>query len=207
MTGIDERALKRALAAPPDDAAEAVGGLAARAEREGLIDVAYATLDTPIGTMTLAATPRGLVRVVLPGRRLDAVLEELAGDLSPRVLELPARLDDPRRELEEYFAGRRRAFDLDLDWALTRPGFYREVLRAASRELPFGVTASYGEVAAWAGRPRAFRAAGTALGHNPIPIVVPCHRVLRAGGEVGSYGGGTKMKRFLLRLEGALDDS
>lgn len=204
MTEIDERALRRMLAAAPDDAVAAADRLASRAEREGLVDVAYATLDTPLGTMTLAATPNGLIRVALPDERPERVVTELAEEVSPRLLELPARLDAARRELDEYFAGRRREFGLEVDWRLSRPGFYRQVLRTASRRLPFGVTASYAEVAAWAGSPRAFRAAGTALARNPIPIVVPCHRVLRAGGEIGRYGGGKEMKRFLLRLEGAI---
>lgn len=204
MMEIDERAVRHALAAAPEDAAVAAGRLAARAEREGLVDVAYATLETPLGTMTLAATRRGLVRVALPGDAIESVVEELAQQVSPRLLELPARLDGARRELDEYFAGRRNEFGVELDWRLTRPGFYRQVLRTASRRVPFGVTASYAEVAAWAGSPRAFRAAGTALAHNPIPIIVPCHRVLRAGGEIGHYGGGREMKEFLLRLEGAI---
>jgi methylated-DNA-[protein]-cysteine S-methyltransferase len=206
MTEIDERAVRRALTAAPKEAATAAAELAARAQREGLVDVAYATLDTPLGTMTLAATSRGLVRVALPRERLESVLEELAADVSPRLLELPERLDAVRRELDEYFGGRRRKFDLALDWGLSRPGFYRRVLRTASQRLPFGVTASYAELAAWAGSPRACRAAGTALARNPIPIVVPCHRVLRAGGEIGSYGGGVETKAFLLRLEGAIGD-
>lgn len=204
MTEIDERALRRTLTAAPDDAVAAADRLAARAEREGLVDVAYAALDTPLGTMTLAATPHGLIRIALPDQRPERVVTELAEEVSPRLLELPARLDEARRELDEYFAGRRREFGLEVDWGLSRPGFYRQVLRTASRRLPFGVTASYAEVAAWAGSPRAFRAAGTALARNPIPIVVPCHRVLRAGGELGSYGGGKEMKEFLLRLEGAI---
>jgi methylated-DNA-[protein]-cysteine S-methyltransferase len=206
MTEIDERAVRRALTAVPEEAAAPAEKLAARAQREGLVDVAYATLDTPLGTVTLAATTRGLVRVALPGERLESVLDELAADVSPRLLELPERLDAVRRELDEYFGGRRRKFDLALDWRLSRPGFYRRVLRTASRRLPFGVTASYRELAAWAGSPRAFRAAGTALARNPIPIIVPCHRVLRSGGEIGSYGGGVETKAFLLRLEGAIGD-
>jgi methylated-DNA-[protein]-cysteine S-methyltransferase len=206
MTESDERAVRRALATAPEAAAAAAERLAARAQQERLVDVAYATVDTPLGTMTLAATARGLVRVALPRERLERVLDELSADVSPRVLELPRRLDAARRELDEYFAGRRHQFDLELDWGLTRPGFYRRVLRTATRRLPFGVTASYGEVATWAGSPRAYRAAGSALAHNPIPIIVPCHRVLRAGGEIGSYGGGAEAKEFLLRLEGAIGD-
>jgi len=178
-------------------------GLATRAADEGLLDVAYARVDTPLGEGLVAATPRGLVRLALPNERADDVLEALAADVSPRVLEWPAGLDDARRELDEYFAGRREEFDLRLDWRLSNPGFYRRVLRATAR-LHFGETATYGDMAALAGSPRAFRAAGSALGSNPIPIVVPCHRVVRSGGEIGNYGGGPEMKRFLLELEGAL---
>jgi methylated-DNA-[protein]-cysteine S-methyltransferase len=177
--------------------------IAARAADEGILDVAYSTVDTPMGTVVVAATRRGLVRLALPGARTDDVLAELAANLSPRVLEWPAGVDDARRELDEYFEGRRDRFDLALDWRLSHPGFYRRVLRATAR-VPFGSTTTYGDVAARAGNPRAHRAAGTALGRNPIPIVVPCHRVLRSGGDLGNYGGGPELKRFLLELEGAL---
>ena len=176
--------------------------ITARASEEGLLDVAYATLDTPLGELLIAGTPRGLVRLALPGSDPDVVLSELAEDLSPRVLEYPGRLDEARRELDEYFEGRRERFDLDLDWRLSNPGFYRRVLRAAAK-VPFGDVITYRDAAGRAGNPRAFRAAGSALGHNPIPIVVPCHRVVRSGGEIGNYGGGPEMKRFLLELEGA----
>lgn len=174
-----------------------------RADEEGLLDVTYATLDTPLGTALVAATPRGVVRVALPNEDAERVISELAEDVSPRVLEYPARLDQARRELDQYFEGRREAFELRLDWRLSHPGFYRRVLRATSR-VPFGEVITYGDAAKRAGNPRAFRAAGTALGSNPIPIVVPCHRVIRAGGEIGNYGGGPEMKRFLLELEGAV---
>ncbi len=176
--------------------------LITRADAEGLLDVAFSRVDTPVGEALVAATPRGLVRLALPGEDLDRVVDDLAEDLSPRVLEYPARLDPVRRELDEYFDGRRDHFDLALDWRLTHPGFYRRVLRATAR-VPYGEVITYGDAAERAGNPRAFRAAGTALGSNPIPIVVPCHRVIRAGGEIGNYGGGPEMKRFLLRLEGA----
>jgi methylated-DNA-[protein]-cysteine S-methyltransferase len=182
---------------------EFVDRLAERASEEGLLDVAYAKLDTPLGVGLVAATSRGLVRVALPSERLDDVLVDLAEDLSPRVLEFPARLDEARRELDEYFEGRRDRFELPLDWRLSHPGFYRRVLRATAR-VPFGEVITYSEAAERAGSPRAYRAAGTALGSNPIPIVVPCHRVIRGGGEIGNYGGGPEMKRFLLELEGAL---
>ncbi|MGZ4430497.1 MAG: methylated-DNA--[protein]-cysteine S-methyltransferase [Gaiellales bacterium] len=173
-----------------------------RAQREGLVDVAYATVDAPIGRLIAAATPRGLVRLAFASEPLDDVLAELAERLSPRVLEAPARLDLVRRELDEYFSGRRHRFDLDLDWALSRSGFTRRVLHAA-QAIPYGQVETYREVAGAAGNPRAVRAAGSALGSNPIPIVVPCHRVVRTGGALGGYGGGLERKSFLLELEGA----
>jgi methylated-DNA-[protein]-cysteine S-methyltransferase len=182
---------------------EFVDRLAARANQEGLVDIAYATVDTPLGTGLVAATSKGLVRIALPNERVEEVLTGLVEDVSPRVLEFPARLDETRRELDEYFEGRRDRFELPLDWRLSHPGFYRRVLRATAR-VPFGEVITYGEAAQRAGNPRAFRAAGTALGSNPIPIVVPCHRVVRASGEIGNYGGGPEMKRFLLQLEGAV---
>jgi methylated-DNA-[protein]-cysteine S-methyltransferase len=202
-TNTIRRVLRAGLA---DAAADAATRLGEYAGSEGLADVAYATFDSPLGTGVIAATERGVVRVALPNERPEDSVARLAEDLSPRLLELPARLDAQRRELDEYFAGRRREFDFELDWRLVPTGFYRRVLRAAARRLPFGTTASYGEVAAWAGNARAYRAAGTALASNPIPLVIPCHRVLRAGGEIGQYGGGPEMKEFLLRLEGAIGD-
>jgi methylated-DNA-[protein]-cysteine S-methyltransferase len=182
---------------------EFVQRLAARANEEGLMDVAYATVDMPLGLGLVAATPKGLVRVALPNERVEEVLARLARDVSPRVLEFPARLDEARRELDEYFEGRRDRFELPLDWRLSHSGFYRRVLRATAR-VPFGEVITYSEAAKRAGSPRAVRAAGSALGSNPIPIVVPCHRVVRTGGAIGNYGGGPDMKRFLLQLEGAL---
>lgn len=197
--------LRRLLAARAHDAdAERLArAVAERAAAEGAARVAYAPVETPLGTAAVAATPRGLVSVALPNRGLDEFLADLADGVSPRLVEAPAALDPVRRELDEYFAGQRTAFDLPLDWRLVPGGFYRRVLRATAR-LPFGATATYGEIAARAGSPRAHRAAGTALGSNPIPIVVPCHRIVRSGGDPGSYGGGPEMKRWLLRLEGAL---
>ena len=182
---------------------EFVQQLAARANEEGLMDVAYATVDMPLGLGLVAATPKGLVRVALPNERVDQVLTRLARDVSPRVLEFPARLDEARRELDEYFEGRRNRFELPLDWRLSNSGFYRRVLRATAR-VPFGEVITYRDAAQRAGNSRAFRAAGSALGSNPIPIVVPCHRVVRTGGAIGNYGGGPEMKRSLLQLEGAL---
>lgn len=201
-------ALRRLLTEADADAldvaaAEAATRFAERAAAEGAADVAYARVDTPLGAATVAATGRGLVAVGLPNRRLDEFLAELSVGISPRLVEAPGRLDEIRRELDEYFEGRRRSFDVPLDWTLVPGGFYRKVLRETAR-LPFGTTLTYGEIAARAGNPRAHRAAGTALGSNPIPIVVPCHRILRSGGDPGNYGGGPEMKRWLLRLEGAL---
>ena len=202
---IGEQDLRRALRGGLEDAGDGGLGerLAARAAEEGLLDVAYAIVESPLGEVVVAATPRGLIRVALPNERAETVLEQLSEDVSPRVLEAPQRLDAARRELDEYFAGRRRDFDLELDWRLSRAGFYRRVLRELTR-VPFGQTATYGEMAARAGSPRAHRAAGSALGSNPIPIVVPCHRIVRAGGDIGNYGGGPEMKRFLLHHEGAI---
>jgi methylated-DNA-[protein]-cysteine S-methyltransferase len=180
-----------------------IGQLAAKASDEGLLDVAYATMDTPVGTVVVAATKKGLVRLVLPGESLDDVLVELAESVSPRVMAYPRRLDEARHELDQYFEGKRQRFELPLDWRLSHPGFYRRVLRATAK-VPFGEVITYTDAAERAGSPRAFRAAGSALGSNPIPIVVPCHRVVRAGGDIGNYGGGPEMKRFLLELEHAL---
>jgi len=175
--------------------------LAERASAEGLLDVAYTTADSPFGTLLLAQTRRGLVRVGLPNQDADALLVELAQKVSPRVLEAPAELDEVRRELDLYFEGRLDRFDLPLDWRLSE-GFRLRVLRQIAR-IPYGETRSYMEVAAKAGNERAVRAAGTACGRNPIPLVVPCHRVLRSGGALGGYGGGLPMKQALLQLEGA----
>jgi len=174
-----------------------------RVAGEGLLDVAYATVDSPLGPLVVAATPRGLVRLAYTGSRDEGeVVEDLAGKLSPRILEAPERLDDVRRELDEYFEGRRADFDVPIDWSLTR-GFTGKVLRQTAR-IGYGKTSTYAEVAGRAGSPRAVRAAGNALGSNPIPVVVPCHRVLRTGGALGGYTGGVERKEFLLRLEGVL---
>ncbi|HWV85079.1 MAG TPA: methylated-DNA--[protein]-cysteine S-methyltransferase [Capillimicrobium sp.] len=187
--------------APPPDL---VDRLIDRAADAGLLDVAYAAVDSPLGTLVAARTPRGLAVLSYADVNggVDAVAEQLATRLSPRVLEAPARLDDVRRELDEYFAGRRTRFDLPLDLGLVRTDFGRRVLRAATA-IPFGETRTYRDVAAGAGNERAIRAAGTALGRNPIPIVVPCHRVLRSGGGLGGYTGGLERKAALLSIEGA----
>jgi methylated-DNA-[protein]-cysteine S-methyltransferase len=200
---ISKARLTAALRAPDlDERAErAAGRLAREAEDEGLLDVAYASADTPLGPMLVAGTRRGLVRVAFPREREDDVLFELAESVSPRILHAPARLDEARREMEQYFERKRERFELRLDWRLSR-GFYRDVLRETAR-VPYGETMSYAEVAARAGRPRAFRAAGSALGSNPMPLVVPCHRIIASGGGLGGYGGGLDVKEFLLELEGA----
>jgi methylated-DNA-[protein]-cysteine S-methyltransferase len=169
------------------------------ADLAGLLDVAYGTFDSPAGRLLLAATPRGLVRVAYVDEGEDEVLEQLAVTVSPRVLAAPRRIDEPRRELEQYFAGTRRRFELALDWRLVR-GFGQRVLQATAR-IPYGAVSTYHQVAAAAGSPRGSRAAGNALGANPLPIVVPCHRVLRSGGGLGGYTGGLERKRLLLAVE------
>jgi methylated-DNA-[protein]-cysteine S-methyltransferase len=178
--------------------------LGERAAAEGLLDVAYATVDSPFGPLLVAATPRGLVKLSLPNYDAGEALEELAARISPRVLEAPARLDDARRQLDAYFGGRLREFELPLDWRLSR-GFRLRAARAIHR-IPYGRTRSYTDIARSAGNERAVRAAGTACGANPIPIVVPCHRVLRSGGALGGYGGGLPMKEALLKMEGVLPE-
>jgi len=171
-----------------------------RAEAANLLDVAMTTMDTPIGTLLLFATPRGLVRISFESEDRDEVLGDVAAHVSPRILEAPRRLDPARRELERYFEGALREFDLPIDWTLTGP-FARRVLRRTAR-IPYGSVASYGDVASDIGTPRGARAVGNALGSNPIPVVVPCHRVVRTGGAIGGYGGGLPRKRWLLDLEG-----
>jgi methylated-DNA-[protein]-cysteine S-methyltransferase len=177
--------------------------LARRAADEGLLDVAYTTTDSPFGPLLLAQTPRGLVRLGLPNQDREALLSELARKVSPRVLEAPAALEETRRELDLYFEGKLDRFDLPIDWQLS-DGFQLRVQRAIAT-IPYGKTRNYTEMATAAGNERAVRAAGTACGRNPIPLVVPCHRVLRSSGGLGGYGGGLPMKRALLELEGILD--
>ena len=177
--------------------------LARRAAAEGLLDLAYCEVDSPLGKLLAVSSPSGLIKLGYPNVAADAQLSALAEAVSPRLLEAPQRFDEVRRELGEYFEGERRDFDLDLDWRLTT-GFVQRVLRETA-QIPFGQTRTYSEMAASAGSPRAHRAAGSALGANPIPIVVPCHRVLRVGGALGGYGGGLEVKRRLLELEGVLD--
>jgi methylated-DNA-[protein]-cysteine S-methyltransferase len=173
--------------------------LAERAATDGILDVAYRTLDTPVGTLLLAATERGLVRVAFDGEGHEAVLAALAARISPRVLKAPRRLDTAAQEIEEYFAGRRHTFDVPLDLSLSS-GFRRRVLDHLP-DIAYGHTASYATVAALAGSPRAVRAVGTACATNPLPVVVPCHRVVRSDGSFGGYRGGPEAKRTLLELE------
>ena len=173
--------------------------LVTRAEAEGLVDLAYRTLDTPVGTLLLAATTTGLVRVGYEREGLDAVLGNLAGKVSPRILEAPRRLDEAACQLEEYFAGRRTKFDLPLDLRLST-GFRRSVL-AYLPAIGYGETASYQSVAAAVNNPKAVRAVGTACATNPLPIVIPCHRVIRSNGQLGPYLGGPEVKHQLLDME------
>ncbi|MFJ6112566.1 methylated-DNA--[protein]-cysteine S-methyltransferase [Agrococcus sediminis] len=191
--------LPGALPAPPLDALRA--RLAERAAAAGLLDVAYRSLDTALGTLLVAATPAGLVSVTFDGAHPEQTLDRLAVELSPRLLEAPARLDDAARRLERLIAGRARAFDGPLDLSLAR-GFGREVVERL-REIPYGETRSYAEVAAAVGSPRAVRAVGTACRRNPLPIAIPCHRVVRSDGSLGQYAGGAEAKRLLLGVESA----
>lgn len=180
-------------------AARAAANVAMAAGREGLIDIALARVDSPLGPLVALGTERGLLMLSYADESLGARLERAAARVSPRILEAPARLDPARRELEEYFSGARRTFGIPIDWSLIT-GYARAVLEATSA-IPYGGAMSYAEVSAAAGNPRGARATGNALGSNPIPIVIPCHRVLRSGGALGGYTGGTERKRFLLALE------
>ena len=186
--------------------AEAAARGAARfvkaAEKENLVDVVFARIDSPFGELLVASTPKGVVQLSLHGYDQNETLEDLAAKVSPRIFESPKRLDPVRKQLDEYFAGKRRSFDIDLDWQLSH-GFALRVLKATAR-IPYGAVSSYREMADKAGTVRATRAAGNALGGNAIPVIVPCHRVLRTGGGLGGYGGGLAMKEALLKMEGAL---
>jgi methylated-DNA-[protein]-cysteine S-methyltransferase len=183
-------------------AAAASGVFEARAKRLGLIDVGYATVESPVGRLLVASTREGLVRVAFPEEPEDHVLEELA-TLSPRVLASPRMTETIRRQLDAYFDGAMRRFRARIDWSLIPDGFFRRVLEETAR-IPFGAVSTYGTVAKLAGSPRAARAAGNALHENPVPIVVPCHRVVPSTGGIGKYGGQEWRKAFLLRLEGAI---
>jgi methylated-DNA-[protein]-cysteine S-methyltransferase len=186
---------------PEVDMTALLDDITRQADAEGLVDVAWTVTDSPVGELVLAATPAGVVKISFGHE--DEAVEDLARRISPRVLRAPGRLDAVRRELDEYFAGRRQAFDVPLDWRLSR-GFRRAALDQLARGVPFGHTVSYKQLAEQAGSPKASRAIGSAMATNPIPIVVPCHRVLRTGGDLGGYGGGLDAKRWLLRHEGAL---
>ncbi|MBV9593590.1 MAG: methylated-DNA--[protein]-cysteine S-methyltransferase [Actinobacteria bacterium] len=185
-----------------DDLARLRARLVAAATDGGLVDVAYRVVGSPLGELLIAATERGLVRVAFASEGHDSVLQSLADRISPRILRAPARLDAVARELDDYFAGRRRSFDLPLDRQLSR-GFRRTVLDHLARDVAYGHTASYATLAALAGNPKAYRAVASACSTNPIPIVVPCHRVIRSDGEIGEYLGGGAAKRMLLALEAA----
>ncbi|MDQ2796593.1 MAG: methylated-DNA--[protein]-cysteine S-methyltransferase [Actinomycetota bacterium] len=193
--------LARSTEATPDKLAELHARLVAAAERDGILDVAYRVIDSPVGLLLVAATERGLVRVAFASEDHDAVLQNLAERISPRVLNAPARLDAVARELDEYFERRRQRFDVPLDWQLSA-GFRSTVLHHLP-EIDYGHTASYSTVAQLAGNPKAVRAVGSACATNPLPVVVPCHRVVRADGSMGGYLGGIEAKRTLLTLEAA----
>jgi methylated-DNA-[protein]-cysteine S-methyltransferase len=194
--------LKRLAAADDDRARELAGRVAAEAAGRGLLDVAVGEVDTPIGRLLVAVTPRGLARVAFESEDRDRVLADLARRLSPRVLESAAVTDDARRELDEFFAGERTRFGVKVDRRLIQ-GIARDVLRATSK-IPYGELSTYGGVAREIGRPTAARAVGRALGSNPIPVVIPCHRVIGAGGALTGYAGGLERKVALLELEGSL---
>ena len=188
-------------AADPDTLRRLHRKLEQAAESEGVLDVAYRTVDSPLGPLLLAATRRGLVRVAYDIEDHDRVLDNLAGKLSPRVLRAPSRLDAAARELEEYFGGRRRSFDLPLDLSLST-GF-RLLVQQQLPSIGYGQTRSYRQVAELVGNPKAVRAVGTACATNPLPVVLPCHRVLRSDGTQGRYVGGPAAKATLLNLEAA----
>lgn len=173
--------------------------LVARADRDGLLDIAYRLVDSPVGSLLLAATEQGVVRLAFDVERHDAVLADLAERVSPRVLRAPRRLDPAARELDDYFAGRSRQIDVPLDLRLLT-GYRREVVTALPR-IAYGHTATYADVAELTGRPRAVRAVGSACANNPVPLLLPCHRVVRSDGSEGGYRGGPEAKHLLLQLE------
>ena len=202
MKSIEDRLRRRDdTAGMAERAARAARALTQRASREGLVDIAYGWVDTPFGLMLAAATEDGLLRLGFHEERVDLTRADLARKVSPRILQDERGLETIRRQLGEYFEGRRKAFDMPIDRQLIH-GFHRQVLDVTER-IPYGEVSTYGEVAGRAGNPRASRAAGNALGSNPIPIVIPCHRVVRTGHGLGGYGGGLHIKQMLLDLEGA----
>ena len=195
------RDLERAFPRDETDLRQLHARLVDAAQADGLLDIGYRTIDSPVGTLLLAATNLGLVRVAYEVENHDKVLQNLADRISPRVLEAPGRLDVVARELDQYFAGQLHTFDVPIDWRLSS-GFRRIVLGHLS-DIDYGHTASYAAVAKLAGNPKAVRAVGTACATNPLPVVVPCHRVLRSDGALGGYLGGVDAKRTLLDLESA----
>jgi methylated-DNA-[protein]-cysteine S-methyltransferase len=195
------RDLTRSTDAPPGQLAGLHARLAAAAQRDGILDVAYRVIETPVGPLLVAATETGLVRVAYASENHDAVLQSLADRISPRILAAPARLERVARELEEYFGGHRQRFEVPLDWRLSA-GFRSTVLHHLP-EIGYGHTASYAAVARLAGNPKAVRAVGSACATNPLPVIVPCHRVVRSDGDVGGYLGGAEAKSILLTLEAA----
>ncbi|OBB98524.1 methylated-DNA--[protein]-cysteine S-methyltransferase [Mycobacterium sp. 852002-40037_SCH5390672] len=195
------RNLAQITDATADDLGELHTQFAAAAHREGILDIAYRVVDSPVGALLIAATELGLVRVAYASEGHDTVLQSLADRISPRILLAPDRLDATARQLDEYFAAKRQEFSVPLDWRLSA-GFRSTVLRHLP-EIGYGHTASYAAVAKLAGNPNAVRAVGTACATNPLPVVVPCHRVVRSDGAMGGYLGGVEAKRILLTLEAA----
>ena len=193
--------LLRSYPETPDHLFRLRNRLASSAQTEGILDVAYRTVDSPVGLLLLAATDLGLVRVAYACEDHDAVLQTLSDRISPRILNAPGRLETTAQELDEYFTGRRHSFDVALDWRLSA-GFRLTVLNRLP-SIGYGHTATYSAVAELAGNPKAVRAVGTACATNPLPVVVPCHRVVRSDGTMGGYLGGVEAKRTLLTLEAA----
>lgn len=203
MTTDDElpRDLARSYSIPPEHLTALRDRLAAAANDAGLLDVAFRTVDSPVGPLLIAATEAGLVRVAYAREGHDAVLQTLSDRISPRVLHAPGRLDAAARELDEYFARQRHHFDVPLDWRLS--GGFRATVLHQLPQIGYGHTASYADIAQLVNNPKAVRAVGTACATNPLPLIVPCHRVVRSDGGIGQYVGGTDAKRTLLTLEGA----
>lgn len=189
---------------PGDPAPALRSHLISQAEHQGLLDVAYRSIDSPLGPLLLATTSAGLVRIAFEGEGHADVLAQLASDISPRILASRRHLDPAARQLDEYFAGTRQRFDIVVDLRLVR-GFRRTVIDRLG-DITYGTTVSYSAVARATGRPAAVRAVGTACAHNPVPVVVPCHRVVRSDGTIGRYLGGTEAKQLLLALESRRTD-